>query len=517
MTALAAAAARLLVVLACCVVMLPAAAAEVACAPVPSTGGDWPTYGADLSNTRHQPAETVIGPEQAAALRPSWTFSSKAVGGAGDFTGTPIVSGACVFVGSNQGWVFAIDADTGDLVWKAEVPDGGTVNSTLAVSGGSVFAYVSREGAPYVAAFDRRTGAIRWATTVDEQDGSDAFASPVLFEDLLIVGVSGDAAQHAEEELRVGFQGSTVLLDAELGEILHKTYTIPDADQEAGYDGATVSTPAAVDPVAKVAYVGTSSPYRPQQEHARTNALLKVDLDRTSVSFGEILATYKGDTFDAVVPRYSELPCADLPIPPPPAIVPTGRGVGACGDVDVDFAAAPNLVRGEDGRLLVAASQKSGTFHAVDADTMEGVWTTTFGVAQPFGGVAAAYDGRSLYGAAAPPGHAFSLDAATGERGWVAPIIDGAHYGHPMSSANGVVYTVDVKGFLDAYDAESGAVLLHYPMSLATLPSGQPALTFGGVSIARNTVFAAVGIQNTGLDPTGDLDGFIVAFRPMLP
>lgn len=493
-------------------VVVPASAAA-GCARGRHPGGDWPSYGHDLSNTRHQEAEHHLSPESAGELRPAWVFSSKAAGGAGDFTGTPVVAGGCVYVGSNQGWVYALNADGGDLVWKRRLPGGGTINNTLVVSGNSVFAYASREGGPYVVALDRRKGRVRWVRTVDSQAGSDAFASPVVFDGMLIVGVSGDAAQHSDESERVGFQGSVVLLNAVSGRLVRKIWTIPASDRDR-FDGATVSTPAAVDERSGIAYVGTSSPYRPQDEHPRANALLKIDVNRSSPTFGRIVGGYKGDTFDSVVPGYSTMPCVDLPIPPPPAIVPTGRGVGACGDVDVDFAAAPNLVRGPGGRLAVAASQKSGRFHAVDADRMRPLWTATFGPAQPFGAVSAAYDGRRLYAAAAPPGHAFALDATTGSQKWIAPILDGAHYGVPMSSANGVVVTVDVKGFLDAYDAASGRVLLHYPLSAATLLHGQPAASFGGVSIARGKVYASVGVQNTGLDPTGDLDGYVVALRP---
>ena len=38
--------------------------------------------------------------------------------------------------------------------------------------------------------------------------------------------------------------------------------------------------------------------------------------------------------------------------------------------------------------------------------------------------------------------------------------------GNPVSTANGIVYTVDLKGFLDAYDARVGAPLLHRPIAL---------------------------------------------------
>jgi len=98
-------------------------------------GGDWRSYGHDSSNTRAQPAEHTIGRLQAPRLAPAWTFSSTAAGGSGDFTGTPIVADGCVYAGSNDGWIFAMNADTGALVWKQRVPAGGGINSSVTVSG----------------------------------------------------------------------------------------------------------------------------------------------------------------------------------------------------------------------------------------------------------------------------------------------------------------------------------------------------------------------------------------------
>ena len=113
-------------------VLVPSATkAAVACAPAEHPGGDWRMYGHDNANTRSQPAETTIGRLEAPFLGPVWTFSASAAGGSGDFTGTPTVADGCVYVGSNDGWVFAMNADTGELVWKAEVPDGGGINSSI--------------------------------------------------------------------------------------------------------------------------------------------------------------------------------------------------------------------------------------------------------------------------------------------------------------------------------------------------------------------------------------------------
>src|SRR5436190_10442938 len=135
----------------------PAMAAAATCATTNPAGGEWRTYGHDPSNTRSQPAEKTIGPLEAATLAPAWTFSTKGAGAGGDFTGTPVVADGCLFVASSRGWVFALNADTGAVVWKAKVPKGG-VNSTVTISGGRAIVAVSNAGAPYLMAFAEKPG-----------------------------------------------------------------------------------------------------------------------------------------------------------------------------------------------------------------------------------------------------------------------------------------------------------------------------------------------------------------------
>src|SRR5438034_2645635 len=99
------------------------------------------------------------------------------------------------------------------------------------------------------------------------------------------------------------------------------------------------------------------------------------------------------------------------------------------------------------------------------------------------------------------PGYLWSVDQATGNPNWVAPTADAVHWGEAVSSAAGVAYTVDTKGFLDAYDAASGVPLLHRPLEAGSGVNTVVANLGGGVAIARHTVYAPGG-------------GFIVAFRP---
>ncbi|HEV2685231.1 MAG TPA: hypothetical protein VGW79_01200, partial [Actinomycetota bacterium] len=158
---------------------------------------------------------------------------------------------------------------------------------------------------------------------------------------------------------------------------------------------------------------------------------------------------------------------------------------------------------------MVGAGQKSGIYFAFRADTMKQAWSTIVGPPSSVGGIvgSTAFDGTSVYGPITLGGHVWSIKAAGGGLRWASPVVDGAHWGEPVSVANGIAYTVDLKGFLDAYDAATGVLLLHRPIAMGSATGNNPVASWGGVSIARNTIYAAVGI-------TALSNGFIVAFKP---
>jgi polyvinyl alcohol dehydrogenase (cytochrome) len=493
---------------------LPSSASTAAsCAPAKSAGGEWRSYGHDFANTRTQPAEKTIGPVQAALLAPAWTFSASKAGGNGDFTGTPTIADGCLYMGSNAGWVFAANADTGAKVWATHFAEGG-INSSVTARDGALYVAVSRVGSPYVAALDQRTGRVLWTTTLDRQPGSDVYGSPVVFDGVLVEGVSGGSAELGNETDRYAFQGSISFVEtgrgphstSRPGAVLRKTWTVqaPTAKPKNDFAGGGVWSTPAVDEAAKAAYVGAGNPFRPQAEHPHNDAVLKLDLDRRSPRFGTVIASYKG-TIDEYVPQFSSLPCYDIPGNPPPYYP---QGVGQCGDLDMDFGAAPNLFVLPDGRRVVGAGQKSGVYHVMDAHTMKPVWKQIVGPPSAVGGIvgSTAVAGSRVFGPITVGGYLWSLDQVAGGPKWFAPIADGVHWGNPVSTANGIVYTVDFRGFLDAYDAATGVSLLH--RSLLVGGPTAPTLSWGGVSIARGTVYAAVGM-------TGLPDGQVVALRPL--
>lgn len=546
----------------------PASAAEMpGCADPDVQGGEWRSFGGDLSNTRTQPREKTIAPADVPLLTPAFTFSTSDADVEGDFTGTPIVADGCIYVATNRGWALAINADDGKLVWKTKFPQGGSANNSVAVAdracgktvkykkkvvkrrvNGKIRRRVKRvrvaktkycptvfvgatrtrdegegEGepgqggggeaggtlGPYAIAFDQATGKVAWFTPpLDNQNGSDLYGSPVVFDGVLMLGVSGGSAELGDEADRYAFQGSMTFTDAGTGKLLKKTWTIhPPNQPDDNFAGAGVWSTPAVDTQKKVAYAGTANPFKPQDEHPHSNAVVKYDVNKKSKRFGEIVGHYKGN-IDEYVPGLSQLPCYDFPNNNPPYYP---QGIGACGDIDLDFGASPNIWKGPDGRTMVGAGQKSGVYHAFDAATMKGEWTQIVGPPTQVGGIvgSTAHDGNSVYGPVTVPGHLWSLGADTGAHRWFAPVGDGAHWGNPVAVANGVVYTLDLQGFLNAYDARNGALLAK--KHLAVGGSGSPqSLSWGGVSIARNTVYANSGIGSLA-------EGHIVAYRPGAP
>lgn len=467
------------------------------CAPA-AAGGDWPSYSGDLSNTRHQTLEDRIGPGSAYDIEKAFAFSSASTGGEAGllgFSSTPVVADGCMFVAGSAGQIFAVNADTGELVWMSD-PLGGGIYA-VSVADGRVYANVSSQGGPSAAAVDQATGATLWQTVVDTDPAAYTSASAVAFDGLLFYGISGpedgtgDAGPHP---------GGYAILDAGSGDMLVRRYVNSIDDQALGYYGTSVWGTAVIDEETKYAYVGTGQPANKGREHEHGNAMLKIDVDRSRATFGEIVDAYKGDVDSYVPGLANNKACEDN-------IGGLGGGIGGtCFGLDVDFGASPTLMTTSRGRKIVGNLQKSGTYHAVYADTMEQAWKTILSVPLALGNAgSSANDGKAIY-VEATPGTLYSLNANTGGINWVAPIADGVDY-HPPSVANGVVWIISDHTLLLGYDAATGALV--GARSLA-LDAGDVCVPLGGgIAIARNKLYATcdIGVQGGGWVVAYGFDG----------
>jgi polyvinyl alcohol dehydrogenase (cytochrome) len=407
--------------------------------PVKLTGGEWPFYGHDLSNSRNGGSS---GPSvaQAPFLKPVWSFQSTN----GDFVGTPVESGGRVVALSGGGGVFALDASTGRSLWERNLAK--PADSTPAIADGMVFVPLAITNGPKVVALSLATGAVKWTSVLDTQRGADLFGSPVVWNGTVYIGISG---QNGDPALPV--RGSVVALSESTGAKRWETFAVPPK-----FNGGAVWSTPSIDTATGHLFVGTGNAYTGQAAPT-TDSVLELNA-RTGATLAHFQAT-AGDVFS------------------PSSL--TGP--------DFDFGASPNLIAA-GARKLVGEGQKSGTYWALDRSTMKAVWSRDVGPGSAAGGIigSTAYDGSRIYGPITPGGEQWAL-SADGGVDWASADGGPLHFS-PTSVANGIVYTADDSGFLTLRDASSGAIVDKVPLG---------GMTYGGVAIAGGYVFAAVGTQSS--------------------
>ncbi len=483
----------------------PPAGAKVSCASMNATSGEWHGYGGDLQNSRNQWSEDVVNAGNVLNVEPAWVFDAEAVQtGGGTFSNNPVVVDGCVYLGSSTGFVFALNAQNGEVVWVSDrlpgapagILVGGVITGSPVVSGGRVYVAVARAGDPFIGVLDQKTGKTigLWPVLRDKDRGENnkyentIIASPVVWNGVLFQGIM---ANEAGDVARGGWS----VLDAKTGEILRQGWVISNAEYKAGYRGASIWCTPALDGSTGYLYACGGNPASKRLEHRFSNALLKFDLKRTrggrsNPDFGNLVDSYKGDV-DQYYPGLDRQPVCEV----------FGEDIAvvwsqACLQLDLDFGAAPNLFTDELGNVIVGALQKSGIYHAVYADHMERAWTTVVG--GPIGPLghnisASAFDGDSVYVLGSPPGQLVALNRSNGRVRWATPTFSGAvPFGHlqPVSVANGVVYGLDSLGNMRAFDTATGAPALVRPVSIDVEDSAAD-FSSQGVSIAYNTIFAA--------------------------
>jgi len=473
--------------------VLPAGQASAASCAEASEGGDWRAYGQDLESTRSQPLETTINTTNVAQLAPEWVFRASAQGGEGNMQATFPVADGCVYVATNYGYIFALNADTGDLVWQYRAPNNGIIYGPTVADGvvyvnvGPRRTFVAQPGghgteteeSPYFLAFDSRSGELLWQSVLFPWEvGVDSNTSAVYFDGMLWSGIDNpeggfhtvagfvlwDASRECSEGT-VAFCAHPVE-EATGGTIVKYTKMIPPDQEAAGFAGGGPWTTAAVDPETKYGYFGSAQPSGYfDRESEFTNSIIKFDFDRERSTFGEIVGVLKG-TSD-----------------------------GESGYIDVDYGGSPTIFNDVDGRQIVAELQKSGWVHAAYTRHMAHAWSAPqMGFGTALGNyTSVATDGTNVFGVGSYPGQAFSLNGTTGLPNWITPIGPTVGSGN-MAYANGVVYYADDKGILFGFDAATGVPVLTKSLAVDNGGDcGERAGMGSGVVIARNTVYVPCG------------------------
>jgi polyvinyl alcohol dehydrogenase (cytochrome) len=359
-----------------------------------SRSGQWRTAGQNLSNTWSQPAEHSISPANVNGLTPKWVFTT-----GGDVSATPTVDGNAVYFPDWGGNLFAVEKDTGRLIWSHKISEydgveGAVSRVSPAVDGNQVIigdipnSKQAHSGANVISV-DRQTGTIQWMTQVDTHPAAIITGSPVVFDGMVYIGISSN-----EETLALNpaypccsFRGGIVALDEKSGAIRWKTFDMPDnGGQPGGYSGGAIWQPPAIDPKRGTLFAATGNNYTaPAAVEACQNATptancsaaddffdtaLALDLKSGQIKWSKKLQGF--DTFTGTCGFGATRPTPGNPNCP----VPDSQ--------DFDFGGAgPNLVGnivgfGQKSGILVPSGQKItwGAWSALDVATGKILWQT---------------------------------------------------------------------------------------------------------------------------------------------
>jgi polyvinyl alcohol dehydrogenase (cytochrome) len=183
----------------------------------------------DLSNTRFQTAPAAgLTAGQASRLRLKWAFGFP---GATALYGQTVVDGR-VFVSSNAGYVYSLDAETGCIHWSfhsnAVVRSGITVGQMKSGSSKIAAFFGDIHGNAY--ALDASNGELLWKSSIDSHPLARVAANPRLYQGRLYFSLASleEDESRTPNHICCTFRGVVAALDAATGHQIWKTYTIPE-------------------------------------------------------------------------------------------------------------------------------------------------------------------------------------------------------------------------------------------------------------------------------------------------
>lgn len=183
---------------------------------------DWATTGGDFGKSHHS-SLTDINPDNVDQLGLAWQVE---LGTNRVLEATPIVIDGVMYTSGVAGRAYAFDAATGKELWRFEPEIDMQVNRTVCCDMANRGVAVSR-GKVFVAALDAQlyaldaeTGKVLWkADTVDDpQRGINSTGAPEVAGDVVVIGNGG-----AEYDVR----GYVSAYDLETGELAWRFHTVP--------------------------------------------------------------------------------------------------------------------------------------------------------------------------------------------------------------------------------------------------------------------------------------------------
>jgi outer membrane protein assembly factor BamB len=421
-----------------------------------ATLNNYPAYLGGPAHTSYAKTATTFTVANAGGAHSLWTVTS-----IGYVDASPDVYAGIIYVGSENGNFYAINATTGGLKWTKKLSIANCSNSGIVSSAtiakdpvtGKLTVYVGAAD-HYLYALSAATGKTVWRSLIGVATTHYYnWSSPTIANGYLYYGVSTDCDTP-------GFDGM-VALNQHTGLQTGRYYTSGSATVA----GASVYSSAAVAPDGSV-FVSTG--------------------DANGASTNDSTAIVK--LAEGTLTRLA------------------GYQVPGLVGLNMDFNANPTLFMAGT-TPMVGACNKNGVFYALtQSDPSSPVWTRQLGIPPAHGSLAfcggsAVWDGTDLFVGAdaatstSPPGSVYELNPATGAVVWEIPLSTGPVVGSPSLDGSGVlaVPTYNSKGGTSAVyliDKNSGTILrtINYSGPIFA----QPVFADGELLVAGPTLQAYV-------------------------
>lgn len=500
--------------------------------PAGEKAAEWNGWSTSVTNSRFQNAASAgLTAADVGKLKLKWAFN---LGAVTDARSQPAVIGNYVFIGSGTGAFYALDRGSGCTLWGFRAASGIRGGAAIGDATGTPAVFLADTGAN-VYALNAQTGQLLWKVHPAEHFTTVATATPRYYK-----GVVYQAFSSYEEAIAgdpkyecCSSRGSVVALNAATGDKLWQTFTIPEVPkpvgkssagtQAYGPSGASVWSTPTIDEQDGALYFGTGDNYSDPPTNT-SDAVLAVDMKTGKLLWSTQLT--KDDAFNNA---------CGMPIP------------GNCPEThgtDQDFGQPPILLDLGGGKRILAIAQKSGMAYGLDPDAKgKMLWQARLGKGGPFGGSqwGSASDGSKVYvaisdlkvGFAADPkspkgfrfllnptegGGLYALDPATGKIIWntpAAPCAPGRTDCSPAQSAAvtvipGLVFSGSVDGHLRAYAPESGKVLWDVDTEREFDTVNGPPAHGGSLDAAGPAVVNGMVLVNSGYGQWGGMPGNVL-------
>ena len=431
----------------------------------------WNGWSPAPTNTRYQPNDAAgLGFGDVARLKLKWAY-----GFDGDIIAfsQPTVLNGNVFVGSASGVVQALDAASGCIRWVFQAT-GPVRTAPLTAPSGDKHVVMFGDSIGWFYAVQAETGRLLWKKRPEPHEATRLTGAAMAYQGTVYIAVASweESRTTNPDYPCCTFRGSVVALRIKDGSPVWKTYMIAEKatqtrKNEWGPSGAGIWAAPTLDTKRGVLYVATGDNYS-EPATPMSDAIVALELTTGRTVWSK--QTTPGDVWNTL--------CSTK---------------GDCPGPDFDYGSSVILEKLDNGRDVLLAGQKSGVVYALDPDRKgEILWQVRVGKGGTNGGVqwGMASDGNQVYAATSDVtriqtpqdpldprpqfvdpkigGGLTALRIANGEKVWFSPPIVCSPNAKPgcspaqsqaVTAIPGVVFSGSLDGHLRAYSAEEGKII----------------------------------------------------------